>query len=60
MVDVSESDKFLHATAGLTRVRKGEISVAMEGRWLMVLGSREFSSADARRQRLKELNGIQR
>jgi Protein of unknown function (DUF2934) len=41
-VDVAESENFVHAMVTLKGDRGGEVSVALEGRWLMVLDAQEF------------------
>ncbi len=46
-VDLAESKQFIHAMATVEGVKSSEVSVAIEGRWLMILGSQEFSAKDA-------------
>lgn len=55
-VDLAESKGFIHAMVSLEGVNGLEINVAIEGRWLMVLGSQEISLKDAP---LEELCGME-
>ncbi len=53
--DVSESDEYVHALVSLKGERSAEVSVAVEGRWLMVLDAQEFACQGAPRAMLSAM-----
>lgn len=55
-VDLAESKQFVHAMLNIGGVNSSEIRVAIEGRWLMVLGSQQLPEKDAP---LAELCGME-
>jgi HSP20 family molecular chaperone IbpA len=53
--DVEESSEFVHALVSLAGKRKDEVSVAVEGRWLMILDAQEFACQGAPRALLSAM-----